>query len=224
MSTHWLDSIVFDLDGTILHSLPGIEYSIREAFAVTRRPFRDGDLRELIGPPISTILSMVGNVKDERTLKLLEDAFRTSYDDGGWRKTELFPDTKVVLEALRREDFRLFIVTNKPKKISMRIMEYLGISDLFEAILTRDSRAPRYSGKEEMLRTLAEQHGIDLQGSLMVGDTMEDAKASTAVGMPFAFTAQGYGKIDHDVAVPIVLRLDCLGQLLPLLVKELVHD
>ena len=127
MITRWPDSIVFDLDGTILHSLPGIEYSIREAFAVTQRPFRDGELRELIGPPISTILAMVGNIeKDECTLDLLEDAFRTSYDNGGWRKTELFPDTKVALEALRREGYRLFVVTNKPKKISVRIMEYLG--------------------------------------------------------------------------------------------------
>ena len=56
-----------------------------------------------------------------------------------------------------------------------------------------------------MLRTLAEKHQINLQRSLMVGDAMEDAKASAAVGMPFAFTEQGYGRIDHDVAVPIVL-------------------
>ena len=54
--------IIFDLDGTILDSLPGIEYSVNSAFAFRNLQIPQRSLRELIGPPIRTILSEAGKI------------------------------------------------------------------------------------------------------------------------------------------------------------------
>lgn len=224
MNAVWFDAIIFDLDGTILDSLPGIEYSVRAAFAACRLPISTVDLRELIGPPIWKILSVAGNVGDERTLALLERAFRASYDKEGWRKTTLFTNAEMVLNQLRQSGHRLFVVTNKPKQISKKILTKLAIDCFFESMLTRDSRVPAYAGKEGILRALSVKHGLDVSKALLVGDTLEDAEAAASVGMPFAFAAHGYGKIDRDASVKAVFEFDHLDELLPFVAKELVHD
>jgi len=224
MSNRLPDCIVFDLDGTILHSLPGIECSIRAAFARCGLPYRELDLRTLIGPPISTILSIVGDLHDQRKLNSLVQAFRLSYDSEGWQKTELFPDVQQVLEALSEAGHRLFVVSNKPRKISIRILERFRIRGLFETILTLDSRSPRYSGKAQMLRALAKEHQIDLHEVLMVGDTMEDARSSAEAGVAFAFAAHGYGEMHAGAELPVLLRFDGFAEFLPLIARELIHD
>lgn len=218
------NSIFFDLDGTILDSLPGIEYSIREAFACLHLPYRNRDLRKLIGPPISTILSIVGDVRDQQELDALVRAFRASYDSEGWRRTELFPDARRVLAALNHAGHRLFVISNKPRTISIRLLEKLQVHHFFQAILTQDSRTPSYSGKAEMLRALAHDHRVELQKALMVGDTAEDAQASAEAGVPFAFMAQGYGEMNAGAGSPAFLRFDGLAEFLPLIARELVHD
>ena len=224
MTARLPDCLIFDLDGTILHSLPGIEYSVREAFARCQLPYRNVDLRRLIGPPISTILSIVGDIQDSEKLDSLVQAFRSSYDSEGWRKTELFPDARNVLEALSQNGHRMFVVSNKPQKISVRILDHLDIRRLFETIMTRDSLFPSYSGKAEMLLALAHDHHIDLHQALVVGDSIEDAKASAEAGAPFAFMAHGYGEMDSSAPAPVLLKLDGFAQFLPLIAKELVHD
>jgi phosphoglycolate phosphatase len=72
--------LLFDLDGTILDSLPGISYSVQQAFDVCGLPLPDCQLRSMIGPPIRTILSLAGQVTNTAVLDALEQAFRRIYD------------------------------------------------------------------------------------------------------------------------------------------------
>src|ERR1700739_1021092 len=66
---------------------------------------------------------------------------------------------------------RLFVVSNKPRHISLQILEREGMATYFEAVITRDSRTPSYSGKREMIETLLAERGILAEDCLMVGDT-----------------------------------------------------
>jgi phosphoglycolate phosphatase len=216
--------ILFDLDGTLLDSLPGIEYSVRAAFVSCNLPPPQKSLRELIGPPIRTILSQALDVVDPHVLDALEQAFRHNYDSKGWRKTVCFPAVNQVLEIMHERGYRLFVISNKPRHISLQILEAQGILDLFEMIVTRDSRSPAYSGKEEMIRTLLNESGIASEDCLYTADTTSDAEAASAIGIRFAYMAYGYGEVPEGTPVSVECRFDNFQQFLPLMAKELIHD
>ena len=215
--------VLFDLDGTLLDSLPGIESSVSAAFASQGLPAPGASLRSLIGPPIRTILAHAGNITDEPTLNALEGAFRRHYDAEGWKRTFCFPDAPRVLLSLRQHGRRLFVVSNKPRHISLRILEKESVLHLFEAVLTRDSRVPPYSGKAEMVRELLVQQQIRPEDCALVGDTMEDGKAAAEVGIGFVYMIHGYGNLE-SLPVPPLVCLENFSQFLPMISEELVRD
>lgn len=190
------NSLLFDLDGTILDSLPGIESSVRTAFARCGLAVPEFSLRDLIGPPIRVILSRAGEITDETLLDKLESAFRADYDSEGWQKTICFPDAVRVLRALRLSGRKLFVISNKPLSISLRILEREKILSLFETVVTRDARQLPDAGKQEMIRMLLQERGLAPEDCVFVGDTMEDAKAAAANGITFIHMAHGYGQVE----------------------------
>lgn len=216
--------ILFDLDGTLVDSLPGIEFSVREAFDRCRLPLLNDNLRQMVGPPIRTILSHAGNVLEESTLNTLELAFRASYDSEGWQQAVCFPGAQHVLQALHDGGHRLFVVSNKPRHASLRILDKEQIRQFFEAVITRDSRSPNYGRKEDMVLTLLAERSIDLESCLMVGDTMEDFMAAVAVGIKFIWMTHGYGSAAQLSSLPVAHSLSSFSQFLPLITKEPICD
>jgi phosphoglycolate phosphatase len=209
------DCILFDLDGTLVDSLPGIEFSVGEAFSRCNLPLAKKSLRELIGPPIRTILSRAGNVVEEGTLDALEHAFRVSYDAEGWRKTKCFPDVDRVLRMMHERGHCLFVLSNKPRHASLQILEREGILQYFDLVITRDSRSPNYGGKEEMIGALLAERGIIEKDCVMVGDTAEDAKAAAAAGIKYIQMTHGYGAAGQLSGFPAALTLDSFSQFFP---------
>jgi len=203
------ECILFDLDGTLLDSIPGIEYSVRAAFDVAGLDFRGISLREWIGPPIRTILANLlanrAKTEDVALLDTLEQAFRASYDTEGWRKTPCFPGVAEVLASMKAGGHRLFVVSNKPRQVSEKILTMQGIAGHFEEIYTRDSADPPYSSKVGMLQAILRDYGLKPQDCAMVGDTMEDASAAALHRIAFIYMEHGYGELSQ--AQPVLLRL-----------------
>ena len=217
-------AVIFDLDGTLIDSLPGIEYSIRAAFATCGITYPDVDLRSFIGPPIRTILSQVAKTEAPDILTKLESAFRLSYDSEGWEMSYCYPGTEGMLAALCDLEMRLFVVTNKPAHVSNRILEIRGIRHLMELIVTRDSRAPQYADKAEMLGVLLNSCTLDSSECLFVGDTDEDAVAAAACGIRFVHVSHGYGSVRDESAAPVYKIVTDFPQLQQMTTVEFTHD
>jgi phosphoglycolate phosphatase len=216
-----LQAVFFDLDGTLLDSLPGIDFSVQQAFTTCGLKPQHTDLQSRIGPPIRVIFSQLAPHLAEADLDRLERAFRTSYDTEGWRMTPHFPGAFSLLQDLQSIGTRLFVVSNKPIHIATQILRAEGTLDLFEEVVTRDSRNPPYTGKLEMLQHLIASHGFDSTRCLMVGDTMEDANAAAAAAVGFAFVRHGYG--DVPASIQVTMRLEHLSEFMPLLNKGVAH-
>jgi phosphoglycolate phosphatase len=217
--------VLFDLDGTLLDSLPGIEYSARAAFAECGLVAGEIELRTLIGPPIRTILAKMalaettGGLSEEQLDRLVV-AFRTSYDSEGWKRTPHYEGALQTLCAMRTDGRRLFVVSNKPRHISLRILQAGGTLELFDEVVTRDSREPAYTDKQEMIHSLMQRYGLQPQDCLMVGDTMEDAAAALQTGIQFCLMTHGYGDVPLGPAVPVAFRIDHFSELMPALRQE----
>jgi phosphoglycolate phosphatase len=215
--------IVFDLDGTLLDSLPGIAFSVQEACRMVGVQEPKIDLRSLLGPPIRTILSRAVEIEDPKRLDQLEHAFRISYDNEGWRKTSCFGGAQATLGMMKEGGHRLFVLSNKPRHVSLKILEREGLLPLFEQIYTRDSYTPPCM-KQGMLQKFLREYDISPLDCLMVGDTMEDAMAAAAAGIGFVYMTHGYGELTPTRSLPIAYKLDSFSQFLQLMAQEPARD
>jgi phosphoglycolate phosphatase len=224
MTLELAPTILFDLDGTILDSLPGIEFSVRQAFSACGLPLQTNSVRELIGPPIRTILSRAGNIAEPATLDRLEYEFRASYDCDGWRKSSCFSDAGLVLKQIQVLGCRVLLLSNKPRHVSLQILKQQGILKYFEAVVTRDSRFPNYAGKHEMIEAVVRERSLAHDKCVLVGDTLEDANAAAAAQIRFVLMTHGYGVLSQMSSVPIWRKFDNFSQFLSSMMKEIVID
>jgi phosphoglycolate phosphatase len=195
MST--LRHVIFDLDGTLADSLPGIAWSIDEALAACGLPPSSTELRPLIGPPIRSILATISGLEDGLALDRLEKAFRTSYDADGWRRTLCYAGVTELLRELQAEGVGLWIVTNKPARATGNILRELALESYFEEVVSRDSRSPAYGSKAEAAGDLIERRGLDRLECVFIGDTEEDLRAAAEIGVRCVIVSHGYGSGLH---------------------------
>ena len=193
-----LKAILFDFDGTLVDSLPGIEFSVDYAIAELKMPARSLELRPLIGPPIGKIFARVIPEATETELSALVGHFRNSYDSIGWRKTKLHDCAGETLRALKRCGLDLFVVTNKPQTPTKRILENFDLLDLFTAVVCRDSRVPPFDSKAEMILEVVHARQLDPVRCLYVGDTAEDLHAAAEAAVSPALVCHGYGELNVE--------------------------
>jgi phosphoglycolate phosphatase len=182
---------IFDLDGTLVDSLPGIAWSIDCAFTDCRLPRPSCDVGKYIGPPIRNILAAISGISDIDDLNRLEHAFRCSYDSEGWRKTTCFKGVPDLLEQLRVSGAELFVVTNKPAHVTAKILGELNLADFFEEVACRGS----HGSKAEVLSGLLKRRRLVPEAGLMVGDTQEDSHAAAAAGMQCRIVSPNHSEV-----------------------------
>ena len=190
------DSLFFDFDGTLVDSLPGIAYSLEQAFKARRRAMLTPLSRTMIGPPVPTIVAQLLGSTDAAEIGALVSAFRASYDFDGWTKTEVFADVKDTLQSLADAGTRLYVFTNKPAEITAKIVHRCGLQGLLQEVRSKDSRVPQYTSKTEMLQDMMGRHHIDHRHSAVVGDSHEDLDAARMLNQEFFFASYGYGNVE----------------------------
>jgi phosphoglycolate phosphatase len=207
-------NFIFDLDGTLVDSLPGIEWSVDlalESCGIRKRPLA---LRAFIGPPIRGILARAAGTSDEPTLDRLEKAFREIYDRAGWRRTRCEKGVRPMLAELQARGCGLWVATNKPALATGRILDNLKLADYFRAVVSPDTRKPAYHSKQEMLSALMAGSGLDAGECLMVGDTRLDAEAAALAGIACALVPHGYGGSGDTPLPPACHRISGWNDLL----------
>jgi len=214
------EAVFFDLDGTLLDSLPGIQFSVEAAFAACGLTMRNVPIQSLIGPPIRVIFSGICAEASERDLDCLERAFRASYDKDGWQRTYYYPGAKEMLERFQTWGIRAFVVSNKPLHVVLKILEASGTLSFFQDIVTRDSPEQAFAGKAEMMSWVLATHKVRSQNCLMVGDTLEDAEAAACNGIQFCLMTHGYGDVPAGCGVPVGVRFDSFAAFMAKAAKE----
>jgi phosphoglycolate phosphatase len=205
-----LTAIVFDLDGTLVDSSPGIASSLAAAFQSVGRVMPEADFRKAIGPPIRIIARRVEPSLTDDELDLIEPFYRADYDNRAWRDTVIFDGVADTLREFHAQGLRLFIITNKPRIPTTHILAQFNLQHLFHEILTRDGGLPPFASKAEMLATLIERHGLSPDSTVMVGDTGEDQETAHANHVPFLHVTYGCGTVESAHKIDLFPELAML--------------
>lgn len=186
-------AILFDLDGTLIDSSPGILASFARVLAAHGLQAAVPLEASLIGPPLAVTLRRISGIGDAALLARLVEAFKQDYDTAGYRDTRAFDGVAEGLARLAGAGAQLFIVTNKRIVPTLKILESLGLARHFTGVHTRDETEPMAPSKAAVTQRVLVRHGIDPRNACFVGDSDEDAAAARDNGLRFIHATYGYG-------------------------------
>jgi phosphoglycolate phosphatase len=204
--------VIFDLDGTLTDSAPGIVASFRHALAAVDAEVPDGDLADrLVGPPMHHTLATLGlgDRADEAVA-----AYRADYTRRGWSMNRLYDGVTDLLGDLRAAGVRLAIATSKAEPTARRILEHFGIAGEFDVIAGASPDGTR-AAKADVLAHALEQLGPLPDRVVMVGDRAHDVDGAAAHGIATVVVGWGYGRSDFDapLATPPVAHVATVAEL-----------
>ncbi len=180
------DTVIFDLDGTVSDSAPGILASLDHAFTETGYP-PPPDLRRFIGPPFQTAFRSEGFSPAEITI--LMASYRAHYWDIGAFVNTVYSGIEELLDGLAGEGFRIAIGTSKPEPTARRILEYFGYTERFDVIGGATFDMTRAT-KSAVLRYVIEQLGP--ARPVMVGDRYHDVEGAAEHNIDCVGVRWGY--------------------------------
>jgi len=186
-------AVLFDLDGTLVHSAPGILVSFRKTFDEAGIRAVESVDERVIGPPLVATLRRLTGIEDELRIGELARAFKAIYDTHGVLAAEPYPGLGEVLGALAAARRQSFMVTNKRQLPARLIAERLGIMPHLAGLYSLDTLTPPASKKRTVVAHLLAEHGIDATTAVLVGDSVEDAEAAASNGVRFVACTYGYG-------------------------------
>ncbi|MBQ8647386.1 MAG: HAD hydrolase-like protein [Oscillospiraceae bacterium] len=184
------DAILFDVDGTLVHSSPGILGTMEYTFRTMGVDPAQLDLNRYIGPPLrKTFMEVFG---DEAKAEQAVDTYRAYYKVWGQHQCTLFPGVEEMLKTLKAHGTVLCTATCKPVPVVTPILKELGIAGYFDVVggATMDERV---DDKPSVIRSVLEQPVTGGRRILMVGDRADDLLGAGANALPAAGVLYGYG-------------------------------
>lgn len=190
-------NILFDLDGTLIDSAPGIEESFHKAYLKVYKKECSQIITTFIGPPIDQVLTAINGETNLGIIKLFVDEFKHHYDAEGFKKSMLYNDVVLVLEILLANKLNVFIVTNKREKPTKLILEYLSIDQYFTNVYCPDILESKFKNKTELITHILKINSLLLSDTIMIGDTKYDGIAADENNLDFALVEYGYGEYEN---------------------------
>lgn len=185
-------AVIFDLDGTLVDSSPGILDAYAKAFVSCGLELVTPLSTQVIGPPLHETLMKLSGLADTRTLDQLTDAFKAYYDSTGYLGTVPFAGIDAMLRALHAGCVPMHIATNKRALPTHKIVEHLGWCDLLDSVCALDSGSPPAKNKGELLARLLLDANLVAAQTAYVGDRHEDGLAADQNGQPFIWVSWGF--------------------------------
>lgn len=190
--------VLFDLDGTIADSRPGIESSMRAMLDHFDLPQPDqAELTTWIGPPIpETFRDRIGLRGGQLTEAI---GFYTElYDTEGWRDADLYDGLAELIADLAASGRTLGVATSKREVVARVMLDNFGLSRFFDfegGAAEDDSRGTKALVIEHTLTHLGRppQRDMPVSGAVLIGDRIHDIDGANAFGIPTLLAGWGYG-------------------------------
>lgn len=189
------DAIIFDLDGTLTDSQPGIFACARYALEKMGLPVPpEGTLRRFLGPPLADSFMRYCGMTEQNAARATA-LYRERYIPIGWKENRVFSRIRALLDALKRRGAYLAVATGKPQHTSIDILRYFGLLSYFDAIAGPTDQ-DLHADKGELIRRVLPPG----RRAVMVGDTAGDIQGARDCGIDSVAALYGYGQEAETLA------------------------
>ncbi len=205
------DVVLFDLDGTLTRSHPGIVTSARHSLEAMGFDCEGRDLKMFVGPPLYESYRALG-FSEAGTREAIR-IFRSRYDVSGWKEATVFPGVPAMLKSLKAHGAFLGVVTAKPTVQAEKVLKGFGLWKYFDRVTsTRDQ--DDYCDKAEMIRRTLPEH---YRKACMVGDRKYDMEGAVGAGVDGVGALYGYGtreELTESGASQVAESIEALTEML----------
>lgn len=194
-STARFTAVLFDLDGTIVDSAPGITATLAYTFKTLGLPIpTPTELLVWVGPPILDSFRDLASLDIEQSQRALA-IYREKYLSEGVYDATVYPGVREVLYAIHAAGIPLSLATSKPETPARAVLEHFQLIEPFDELTGASDDEARSAKKDvvqEALRRLA-AGGADLSSPVLIGDRHHDVEGAAHHGVPTIFVTWGYG-------------------------------
>ena len=192
--------IGFDLDGTLVNSLPDLALSVNAALSELDLPQAPEEFiltwigngaPVLIARALDWVQTQTGRSLSEAEFEKVKDRFNFHYGENLCNVSRLYPNVKETLEALKAKGYTLAVVTHNPTRYVQPVLAAFGIDHLFSEMLGGQS-LPAIKPHPGPLYYLCGKFGVEPRQLLFVGDSQNDILAAHAAGSPVVGLTYGY--------------------------------
>lgn len=186
------DILLFDLDGTLTDSGPGIMHAAKTAlqsFGIDG--LSEQELRYFVGPPL---WESFGKYLPEEQISAAIDRFREYYRVTGWLENEPYPGVRECLRALRAAGKRMYVATSKLESMARQVLTHFDLMQYFDGVCGGLSDDPEAGKKVNVVRRALREAGCtDCSRAVLSGDRKYDIYGGHAAGIQTVGVLYGYG-------------------------------
>ncbi len=172
-------AILFDLDGTLIDSLPLIEANCRCTFEALGIPWGRGEVMQWTGIPLKKIAEHFAPPgRSEEYLALYQSFFQRDHD----RYLRIYPGSRELLQELKKQQYQIALVTSKGRPAVEKNLAFLNLKPYLDLIITAHDVEKHKPDPEPIFKALA---GLQVQPeeALLIGDSPFDLEAGQKAGV-----------------------------------------
>jgi len=214
-------AVMFDLDGTLIHTAPEIAASINKMLVELDYPaLPQQQIECYIGEGAQALVRrcITANTQNEPDAALLERAQTLFFAHYADNVTLSKPYDGVVesLAVLQDKGLKLACVTNKPERFTLPLLDKSGLLDFFEIVVSGDTLLKKKPDPIQLRYICAKFNVLEAE-SMLVGDSLTDVAAAHAAGCYIVTVPYGYNQgkpIDQSLVDDTITSLADLAGLL----------
>ena len=186
-----LRAVIFDLDGTLVDSAPSIHRAVARMMESLDLPVPDlPTVIGFIGNGVPTLIERCMTWAEAGPRPEAEPVFRAIYDADPITGVEVFEGVQALLSALRQQDVKTALCTNKPEAPTRTLVEGLRLGP-FDVIVGGDTLPLRKPDPAPLLHALMAL-GVTREEAVYVGDSAIDWQTARAAQVPYLHLDGGY--------------------------------
>lgn len=214
-----IDTVFFDLDGTLSDSFEGIAGGVQYALERLNVPVPPREsLKSFVGPPLFDEFKRRFAMNDGTAREAVR-LYREYYPQKGIYEQTPIEGAEELLKTLRGLGIKLCLATSKPQEYAEKILKIFGFENYFDAVVgaTFDGSV---SAKADVIALALEKTGSAPEKTLMVGDRFYDVDGAHACKVRCAGVLCGFGSREEMVGCGADFIAETLSDIADIVARE----